>query len=175
MTGGSGQESGVRVVPARLGHVLRVARRLDPELMRRAEAAGIDVRRLLADALRDSREAWALLADGNAVAAGGWKGTLLAGEAEAWLAVTGEARAYPVVLARAVAREAQRLILRGTTISASVLADDAVGNRFAAWCGLVPAGDHRGGMRKYRSIEFTYPAMPQAARPAAEGFVQWTP
>lgn len=141
--------SAAEIVVARRGHVLRVARRLDPELRRQAEERGIDVRFVLLDRWAESRESWALLIDGRAVAVGGWRGALLAGAAEAWLSATPEARVHRFALARAVIKEARRLADGGFTIIADVLDGDESAGRFAEWCGLDPAADAVRGMRRY--------------------------
>jgi hypothetical protein len=126
------------IVPARLGHVLRVARNLDPEILDRARALGRDPRREMRRSFVESTRTFALLIDGKVAAVGGWKGTLLSGEAEAWLAITPEARTQRFPLARAVVAEARRLKDCGVRITAWVLDDDERARCFASFCGLDP-------------------------------------
>lgn len=118
-----------RIVPARLGHALAVAKRIGGER---------DLRPLLRQRFIESSEAWVLLVDGKAEAVGGWKGALLSGEAEAWLAATEAAKRQRFTLVRAVIAQARRLAAMGIRITAWVAEDDGKACAFARFCGLDP-------------------------------------
>lgn len=134
------------VKTCRLGHALRAARLVRPELQILARQHGLDLRRLFADYWRRSAESWVWLINGKMAAVGGWIGPTLGRNAEVWVTVLPLAQRHWREFVRLMLAGIERLVESGKRLVAHVEEADAVAVRFARFCGFRPLGEPCGGV-----------------------------
>lgn len=118
------------LIPARLGHVLSLGRRLNC-----AWVIG-DPRQAIARVFMTSWGCKALMVDGQPVAAYGLTGSMLSPEAQVWLLVSPGVRAHLQAFMAAYRAEFLRVAERGLRLSGFVAERDLIGMRFAARWGF---------------------------------------
>lgn len=126
----------VDLIPARLGHVLLLERRVRDETKMLSRYMAPDSVRAAARMFRESRCAKALRIDGRIYAAYGIVGPLLAPRAMLWLMVDPGIRCHLRTFMRVLRSEFDRLKRDEPGLYSLVITDDAIGCRFAQHFGF---------------------------------------
>ncbi len=100
----------VEIIAAEIGHVYRLAKNLRDLDRREFTCAGLDPRRALRKAFRDSIIARTGFVDGEIAAMFGVGGTIMGGEGRIWLLTTPAVERVPVTFVREARRELDRLL-----------------------------------------------------------------
>ena len=137
----------IEVVPARLGHVLRILSDADPALRSLIARRAGDPRRAVARDFAQSMSAKVMLIDGVPAAAYGLVGSMLSAEARLWLILSPLATRNLRVFAKACLAERVELLAKGVILTAHVEADYQPGMRFLEHFGFT-LGPIRDGQRK---------------------------
>lgn len=135
----------VELIPARLGHLLALARQVDPgrlALMRKIHA---DPRRAIASMFDQSRSVLALRVDGHVIAAYGLVGTLLGDVVMIWVLASPAVARHAMAFMRACRDEYRRLAEAEERVTALIIAGDDVAIRFARHWGFQVAEEMTNG------------------------------
>jgi hypothetical protein len=131
------------IIPAKPWHCGAMVRRLRTEHALAVARLGLDSHRELADRFGQSAFRRALLIDGQLEALGGVTGSLLSSEGYVWLALSGKAQGYPLLLVRQARKQLEQIMTIKRVLVTSVLDEDFAAKRFAVYLGFVLADDDR--------------------------------
>jgi len=125
----------VEAKPWQCGQMARILR-----IEHQAEIAktGLEIHRELRRTFEESFYRRALLRDGQLIALGGCAGDSISTFGYVWLAVSNEARKYPLAIMRHVRAEIDRMMVMKRELMATVLAKDDAAVRTAVFLGFYP-------------------------------------
>lgn len=124
------------LIPARLGHILLLERRVRDEAKALERFMAPDSIRAAARLFRGSRYTRAFRIDGLVYAAYGVSGAMLAPKAMLWLMVDPAIRSHMRVFMRVLRSEFERLKREEPGLYSVVISDDEIGCRFARHFGF---------------------------------------
>lgn len=130
---------GFQIVEARRHHCGQMARLLRLEHQQAVARLGINSHRELVARFGESafRRAWLL--DGRLIALGGVTGTALSVSGYIWMALSGEAKRFPLETVREARRQLDQIMLVKRLLVTSILDGDEAAKRFAIFLGFVLA------------------------------------
>lgn len=141
------------IIEATRRHALRVAHHMEPALLARAEALGVDTRRELIRFIGMSAFARCWLYRGRYLAVGGILGTLASSEGHLWLAIDREAREHPRAFIKAARVGIAEILVGYRRIYSFVQAEIERDVRFAEFMGFrLGEVEHMNGCAMRRAV-----------------------
>lgn len=124
------------VIEARPWHCGALSRSMRVDHHKSLLAMGVNVHHGITSALYQSYYAKSLKIDGHLSAMGGLMGTPLSPTATVWLVVAQAAMKHPRVLIKVMRRQLDAMMLGKMWLETTIVADDEVAQRFAAFLGF---------------------------------------
>ena len=124
------------LIEAKPYHCGRMARLLRSQHRELVAGLGFDVHRELKNAFDRATIKKAWLVDGRLIALGGMETTLMSSDATVWLALSEEAKKYPLSLMRMLKREIEIASGMKRALSTVLIRADAPSLRFAEFLGF---------------------------------------
>lgn len=126
----------IEEIQARPWHVGQLARTLRDGHRNLLSAMDVPTHRELRDAFASSIMVRAWMIDGKLGALAGLNATMASPEGTLWLALSQEATAHPVAIARRALRVVGEMVKNRHRLTTIVLEDDKVGLDFVRWLGF---------------------------------------